>query len=58
MTLTERLEKINAARAKSKARIALRSGRRQSVSYEVAKLMRETLQALKLENKIDKGKAA
>lgn len=57
MTLTERLAKINATRATLRRRIALKSGRRQSVSYDQAKLVRETLQAMKIETKIEKERA-
>lgn len=53
-SLTERLERIRAEREKSKARIALKSGRHQSVSFEFAKFMRQTLTQLKLETKLEK----
>jgi hypothetical protein len=58
ISLTERLEKLNKARAASKARIALRSGRHQSISYELAKLTRDTTLAMKLELKLEKRSVA
>lgn len=57
MTLTDRLNKLRANRAKTQARIRQKSGRHQSVSFDQAKLVRETLQQLKLEMKIDKESA-
>lgn len=54
MTLTERLTKINATRTRLRANIDRRASRRQSISYEHARLVRETTMAIKTEMKLQK----
>jgi hypothetical protein len=54
MTLTERLAKIRANRVALQSRIKRKSGRHESISYEQAKLVRETVKQIKLETKMEK----
>jgi hypothetical protein len=57
MNLSDRLAKIRANRAMLQARIQRKSGRHQSVSFDQAKLVRETVRQLKLEKKMEKESA-
>lgn len=56
MTLTERINKLRANRAMLQQRIARKSGRHQSVSFDQAKLVRETLKQLRAEMKMEKAR--
>lgn len=58
MTLSDRLAKIRANRAVLQARIQRKSGRHQSVSFDQAKLVRETVRQIKAEMKLEKKGAA
>jgi hypothetical protein len=57
MNLTDRLAKINANRMQLKARIQRKSLRHESISYDQAKLIRETVKAIKLEMKLQRSAA-
>lgn len=54
MTLSDRLVKINANRMRLQARIQRKSLRHESISYDQAKLIRETVKAIKAEMKLEK----
>jgi hypothetical protein len=58
MNLTDRLAKINANRMQLQARIQRKSLRHESISYDQAKLIRETVKAIKAEMKLEKERAA
>jgi hypothetical protein len=58
MNLSDRLAKIRANRAVLQARIQRKSGRHQSVSFDQAKLVRETVRQIKTEMKLEKKGAA
>jgi hypothetical protein len=54
MSLTDRLTKIRAMRSTLQTRIQRKSGRHESVSYDYAKLVRETTKQIKTEMKLEK----